>query len=181
MPGLVRSLAFAVVAALATAPWLLATAPWLGPSRSLALLVLGAAVAYVAWIAPTPRRALTAGGVAALLAGLGALFAPSFGVALAVAAAVVAVGRSVLVVRRAPARALALETGLLTVGLLAARLLAGPSPLDLALAVWGFFLVQSLYGLVGGGRRRPERPAGDAFELARRRALALIEGVPGPS
>lgn len=180
-PGFARSLAFAAAAGLAAVPWLLLAAPVVGRAWSVALLALGCAVAHVVWVAPNPRRALVAGGTTALLAALVALAAlplpPGAALTAAVlaAAVLVAVGRSVLLVRRPAARALALEAALLAGGLLAARFLAGPSPLDLGLAVWGFFLVQALYGLVGGGVPRREDAAGDPFERARRRALALME------
>lgn len=176
-PGLLRSLAFAAVAALAAVPWQLAVAPVVGFERSLALFAFASAVAYVASIAPSPRRAWVAGGWTALAAALGALLVPP-PAAIPVAAALLAVGRSVLLFRRPAVRALVVEAVLLAGGLLFARALAGPSPLDLALAVWGFFLVQSLFGLAGGGGPRRETTEGDPFERARQRAVALIEGMP---
>jgi hypothetical protein len=70
-----------------------------------------------------------------------------------------------------------METCLLAGGLGLSRFLAGPNPLQIALAIWGFFLVQSFFFLVGGVAERAEVAAGlDPFELARARALALLEG-----
>ena len=62
-------------------------------------------------------------------------------------------------------------------GLGLARFLAGPDTLQMAFAIWGFFLVQSFFFLVGGIAERVETTAGlDPFEVARSRALALMEG-----
>jgi len=52
------------------------------------------------------------------------------------------------------ARASVIETALVGAGLVFARLLAGRSPVALVLALWGFFLVQSLWLLVGDVRAR---------------------------
>jgi hypothetical protein len=46
-----------------------------------------------------------------------------------------------------------------------------------AFAIWGFFLVQSFFFLLGGVAERAATPAGlDPFEVARARAVALMEG-----
>jgi hypothetical protein len=69
------------------------------------------------------------------------------------------------------------ETCLLAGGLGLARFLAGPDTLQVAFAIWGFFLVQSFFFLLGGVAERAERPSGlDPFEVARARAVALMEG-----
>ena len=78
--------------------------------------------------------------------------------------------------RAEPARALVIEGGLLATGLALAHLLAGSGFLSLALAVWGFFLVQSLYFLMGGVGRRAEREeAIDPFERAHQQAVRLMD------
>ena len=75
------------------------------------------------------------------------------------------------------ARALVIETCLLAGGLALARFLAGPDTAQVAFAIWGFFLVQSFFFLLGGVAERAESTAGlDSFEVARARALALMEG-----
>jgi hypothetical protein len=59
-----------------------------------------------------------------------------------------------------------------------ARFLAAATPFATALAVWGFFLVQSVFFLVGGVQpRREPGPQPDPFEDAHARALALLDGV----
>lgn len=92
------------------------------------------------------------------------------------AALLVAVGRSVIVYRAPALRGLALESILIGAGLGLARGLLGPGVGSLALAVWGFFLVQSLYFWIPGIRTQDavERDA-DPFERARRRLLRVLE------
>jgi hypothetical protein len=63
------------------------------------------------------------------------------------------------------------------VGLLLARFLASPGLLGIALALWGFFLVQSVFFAIGGTHeRRPEAGALDPFDRAKRRMLEVLEG-----
>jgi len=176
-PALLRSLGFAAVAALAVVPWQLVSAPVVGFERSLAVFAFASVVAYLASIAPTPRRAWVVGGSVALAAVPGALLVP-LPAAIPAAAILLAVGRSVFLFQRSAVRAVVVEGVLLAGGLLFARTLSGPSLLDLALAVWGFFLVQSLFGLIGGGKPRREALGGDPFERARQRAMALMEEMP---
>jgi hypothetical protein len=71
------------------------------------------------------------------------------------------------------------ETLLLAGGLALARFLAGPDTLQVAFAIWGFFLAQSFFFLLGGVGER-SHDAGiaglDPFEVARARAVELMEG-----
>ncbi|MGH7803632.1 MAG: hypothetical protein ACREQJ_04740, partial [Candidatus Binatia bacterium] len=90
--------------------------------------------------------------------------------------AILAVGRSAFLYRAPAARAAVVEALLIGGGLLFARWLAGPSPLGMVAALWGFFLVQSIYFLIGGVRGRPVTGRRrDPFEEAHARALALLE------
>jgi hypothetical protein len=92
------------------------------------------------------------------------------------AALLVGVGRSVLVYRAPALRGLVVESILIGAGLGLAHGLVGSGVGSLALAVWGFFLVQSLYFWIPGIRvhRSSERSA-DPFERARRRLLRVLE------
>ena len=163
-----RSAGFAACAALGFLPWLVAGGP-------RALYLVGVASAYVAGLGgPIARRfpaaMLTAiAGGALLVAGDPAVLCVGLAVALAVA-------RSAFLYRAAPARAVVLETALAGGGLLFARLLAARSPLGMALAIWGFFLVQSFFFLLAGVRLR-EIATGhpDPFEAAHARAMEVIE------
>ena len=97
------------------------------------------------------------------------------GLALALAASVSFL-RSGLLYESRPARAWAFELLLTGGGLALAASLLGRSELTMALAIWGFFLVQSGFFLVGGVREAPAPTARpDPFEAAHARALALVE------
>jgi hypothetical protein len=82
--------------------------------------------------------------------------------------------RSGFLHRTAPARAVAVEAGLLVGGLLFARFLAAGS-LATTLAVWGFFLVQGCWFLVGGIVTRDDGRNPDPFEDACARATEVLE------
>ena len=175
--GFARSLLFAAVAAGAFPIFALFANPVLGRASALSLYLLGIAVVYVAGLAPRRSRAVVAAGLASALGAGVFLLAPSVGTVAAGAALVVGVCRSGLLYRSRRARALVAETILLAGGLALARFLAGPDTLQMAFAIWGFLLVQSFFFLLGGITERAEATAGlDPFEVARARALALIEG-----
>lgn len=177
---LLGSLAFAAFAALASIPWTMVTVPVLWPSRAVGLFVLAAAVLHVVWIAPSWPRGARIGALAALLAALVAVLAPGLTATVLGAAAILAVARSGFLYRAQPARALVLEVALIAGGLVFARVLGGPTSLGLALGIWGFFLVQSLFFVAGGVReRQAEASAVDPFERARRKALAVLEDPAG--
>jgi hypothetical protein len=169
------SLLFAVVAALGAVAWILAARPFFGTPMATALYAILVVLVYVVAIADSWSRgvriALLAGAVMAVLAL--ALRTPAG--LLVGAAATLALTRSGFLYRSKPARALLVEVALVVGGLLFARALLGPSPLGLALAVWGFFLIQSIFFLVGGVRRRqPDPPPIDPFEQARKRVHELM-------
>lgn len=175
-----RAIAFAALAAGGVLPWLVLARPILGAETALHAYLVGAAAAYLAGLARERGRAAVVFVVAAavgIAAGLATRTATELALALGV---LVAVGRSAFLYRSSPARAAAIETLLIGGGLVFARLLCGRSAAPLVLALWTFFLVQSLYFLMGGIRRRArsgrER---DAFQDAYGRAVALLErGVP---
>ncbi len=177
--GFARSLLFAAVAAGAFPVFALLANPILGRANVLSLYLLGIAVLYVVGLAPRRSRAVVAAGIASAL-GVGVLLlAPSLGTIAAGAALIVGVCRSGVLYRSRRARALLTETILLAGGLGLARFLAGPDTLQVAFAIWGFFLVQSFFFLLGGVAERADSggPAGlDPFEVARARAVALMEG-----
>jgi len=175
--GFGRSLLFAALAAGAFPVFALLANPVVGRTSALSLYLLGIAVIYLAGLAPRRSRAVVAAAVAAAL-GIGVfLLAPNVGTVATGAALTLGVGRSGVLYRSRRARALLAETLLLAGGLALARFLAGPGTLQVALAIWGFFLVQSFFFLLGGVAERAEARAGlDPFEVARARALALMEG-----
>ena len=175
--GFGRSLLFAALAAGAFPIFQLVASPVLGRAAALALYLLGIAALYAAGLAPRRSRAAAAFGIASALGACVFLLAPSAATVAGGAALTIGVCRSGVLYRSRPARALLTETCLLAGGLGLSRFLAGPEPLEIALAIWGFLLVQSVFFLIGGVAARADRPAGlDPFELARARALALLEG-----
>lgn len=172
------SLAFAVLAALGSVPWMIAASP-IGRSWALGTYSLGAAVVYLVWIAPSWRRGLAAGAGAGLGALVLALLTPMPTGAVMGAALVLATVRSGYLFRCRPARAFVVESVLAGGGLAFAGALADGSLLGLGLAFWGYFLLQSAFFLIGGFTERPaDGPRLDPFEVARRRALALMEDLP---
>ena len=175
--GFTRSLVFAAGAAGAFPVFALFANPILGRASALSLYLIGIAVLYVAGLTPRRSRSVAVVGIAAALGAGVFLLAPSVGTTAAGAALIVGVCRSGVLYRSRRARALVAETCLLAGGLGLARFLAGPDTLQVAFAVWGFFLVQSFFFLLGGVAERAEPPSGlDPFEVARARAVALMEG-----
>ncbi len=89
---------------------------------------------------------------------------------------VLSVARAALLRRTTPARAVAIEAALVGCGLAFARFLAASAAQPTALALWGFFLVQSCGFLVDGGERRPyDGRHPDAFEEAYARATEALD------
>ena len=170
------ALALGAVAALGSIPWTMIAGAFFGHFWAAAAYCLTAVVAYVVAIAPSWSRGFQIGTLAALLAAAVLVLAPWPSEAVASAALILAVLRSGFLYRSSPARALLIEGLLAGGGLLFASALAAPTPLGTALAVWGFFLVQSLFFVLGGVRARKEDEQGiDPFERARERALALLK------
>ena len=84
--------------------------------------------------------------------------------------------RSGLLYRSRPARSLLIEGFLIGFGLLFGGFLGGPSPIGMALGLWGFMLIQSLFVVIGGLETRPGTESeGDPFARARARATALMD------
>lgn len=173
-----RSLVFAALAALASTPWIIATTPVSGRGLALSGYGLGLLVLYILAIAPNRIQGIR---VAALAAGLalialvaGWLAASPFVVPLVLGTAALGLLRSGFLYRSRPGRSLLVESGLLLGGWLFAIFLAHGTILSLALGIWGFFLVQSLFFAIEGSGPVGEESARDPFEVARERALALL-------
>jgi hypothetical protein len=178
--GFGRSLLFAALAALGFVPFALAFAPIGGAAGALGAYALLAAVAYASGLPATARQRVGVGLGAAAAAALVWLIAPTPREAAFAAAALVAVVRSGILRRGGSLRAWAAEAFCALGSLGLARALLGPAPLDGALAVWGFFLAQSLFFLFGGlGHPATSPRSGDPFDVARARALAILESARG--
>jgi len=185
--GFGRSLAFAAVAAAACPLYLAFAGLLLGWKLAMATYVVALAALYVLGIASRPARGLAAA-AGVVLCGLAmlALGASGVGLAFGVAALLGALRSGLLCRGRAAggdafARRLAIEVGLLGGGLALAFHLGRSALAPEALAVWGFFMAQSAFFLIGGAEARAARrddeaaPDVDPFERAVRRAAALLD------
>ncbi len=172
------SLIVAAVSALCAIPYLMVARPILGAATAWSTCCVAIAVGYLITIAPNPARGIRIGLLAGAF-GLGIVFfSPGLSVTALGCAVLLGVMRSGFVFRAEPARALLIEGGLLAAGLALANVLAGAGVLSLAMAIWGFFLVQSLYFLLGGVGRRAEGEEGiDPFERAYKHAVGLMDDV----
>lgn len=170
------SVVFAAIAGAAWPAFALVAGPLLGSRAAFSLYLVGLTGVYVAGIAPTLARGIASAFVAVVIAvGVAAVAGASHAAALGAAIAL-GVARSGLLHRRGGGtRAIAIEALLLGGGLVLARFLMAPGVLGSALALWGFFLVQSAFFAIGGSPTREAAGVGDRFEAARRRALALLE------
>jgi hypothetical protein len=173
--GFGRAVGFALVAAGALLAAQVLLAPLLGARATLRGFAVASAVVYLAGLGPSWRRGAAAA-IAAGAAGLVLLALPiPVAQTAAAAAGLVAVGRSAILYRSRPLRALVLEVALTAGGLVLASRLVGGGIASLALAAWGYFLVQSLFFLVGGIEARPDPGPADPFERARAQLLALLD------
>jgi len=171
-----RSLLFGAVAAAGFVPFTILATPGLGRSGSLVVYALASAAVYLAGIGASRRQGFAA---ALIVAGAGtaaALFAPDPRDALLATGLLFGLCRSGLLYRSRFARALLLEGGLLGAGLGVAGQLLAASTFSAVLAVWAFFLVQSVFFLIGGVEARREEPGEhDPFDAAHSRVLAILE------
>ena len=170
-----KSLWFAAVSAGALPLWLLLARPILGADRAIGVYFVLAAAAYLGTIAPARGRALAVVTAATAVGGVAALLTRAPGELVLVLGVLVAVARSGFLYRCAPARGVAIEAIVAGGGLLFARFLFGPTVAALVLALWGFFLAQSLYFLLGGRHGAAVARHPDPFQDAYGRALALLD------
>lgn len=172
--GFARTLGFGAVAAAVLPVVVLALGPILGASTALGVSLVLATTGYLVVLTPGPRSKLAVG-FGALATG-GVAFAASSSVRelLLVLTLGVSLVRSGLLYRRRPLRAVLIEGVVVLGSLAAARFLATPGPLGAAIALWGWFVVQSFYFLLGGLTQRKLQPEGDAFEAARQRLEELL-------
>ena len=174
------SLLFAAAAAAGLPAAVTFAGPWLGGAGAAKLYVVVAAALYGVGVvegAGLRRRALA-------LAGLGSTVIALLPLGLAhsagLAAILVAVCRSGLQTSAQPLRALVLELLLGSAGLAAAAFLSSGGLRGLALAVWGYFLIQSAYFLIRARPGRAGTEASDPFERARVRLERLWLDSAGP-
>jgi hypothetical protein len=169
---------FAAVAGLGCVPFVLASTSRVGTGDALAAYALLTSVIYVGGVAAGPRRGWTAALAASLLASVVWLLPATARESTLAAAAILAVTRSGLACPGRGLRGWAIEALLAAVGLGLAAALGGASLLSFALAFWAFYLVQSVYFLIGGARERGAPDARvDPFDAARARAVSLMDNA----
>ena len=171
LEGLVRTLGFGLLAALAVIPWQLVLTVVVTPTRALSAYALLCACGFAVVVAPNLRAAFIAAVACAPLAIAAFVLAEGTGAALLAAALIAAFGRG-LSYRADAARTIASELVLLVLSLAAARLFGDGSPFGAALGLWSYFLVQSAFFLVLRPEPRAATAAGDPFEDAHARAVA---------
>lgn len=169
------TLAVAAIAALAIVPWLIAAAPVLGFSPALGVFAAFASAAYLFVIAPNPAPGLRAALLAGAAIGATSILLPGGSTRLLALLLVLGLVRSGFFFRRRPARALAVETALGLLSMLAVEWFAGHTVLSWAMAVWGLGLAQSLFFLAADIEVRDDAEQGDAFVGAHERAMRLLE------
>src|SRR4029453_4263686 len=172
-----RSVLFGAVAAAAWPLWLLLAFPTIGWSAAQAVYLIGVTVLYIAALSPSRPR----GFVAALPAPRGAgatgpagRSIPELVIGLA---ALLGIARSGFLLPTAAGRAVLREAVLLIGGRCFARLLVSTAVPSISLALWGFFLVQSVFFLFAD-TPRITAPEIDPFDAAYRRAIALLDRSP---
>jgi hypothetical protein len=170
-----RSVLFGAVAAAGWPLWLLLAFPVLGRSMAQPFYLIAVTVLYIAALAPSRPRGFVAAAIAALAAAAMALAVGSFPELVIALAVVLGVARSGFLLPTAPARGVLREAVLLIGGLCFARLLVSTTVPSVSLALWGFFLVQSVLFLFADTPRRAAAPEVDPFDAACRRAVALLD------
>ena len=170
-----RGLLFALFAGLGVFLWLILAGPVLGYARAATWYGLGLLPWYALVIAPQPRLGVSAFLVAAVLAVPAAIFAPEPLFVFALTPFVLGIVRSAILFPRPFARALFLEgcCNLLAVG--AAAFFYDSSVVGTTFALWAFWLLQAGFALAPGDPVATLEAAGDPFQTARARALAVLE------
>jgi hypothetical protein len=173
--NLAGGLLFAAVAGLATVAYSLIVPPLVGFGAAWLWWCLCLTACYLVAIAPNLRRGIRIGVLSAVL-GVGIyLLAPGFSAAMLAMAVLLGLMRSGFLFPRRLGRAVAVELGLGSGAGLLAGSLVGPSSLSLGIAVWSFFLVQSLFFVIGGLEVWRPGSTEDPFDKAHRQAVRLME------
>lgn len=171
------SLVFAALAAAGLPVAVTFAGALFGAEPTVRLYAIGAAGAYAIALVPDRSRRVAALAFAVFAGAILAVLPLGLRDTALGAASIVAFARGVLLARNHPLRALAIEIVLGVAGLAAAAHFARGGLLALCLAVWGYFLVQSGWFLIGASAGAGERER-DPFERARARLQRLLEDDP---
>jgi hypothetical protein len=173
-----RGLLFALFAGLGVFLWLILAGPFLGYARAATWYGLGLLPGYALIIAPDLRRGVSACLLAAALTVPAALFAPGPLYVFAITPFVLGIVRSAVLFPRPFARALFLEACCNLLAVAVAAFFYDASVVGTTFALWAFWLLQAGFALAPGEPEARLAAAGDPFEAARARALAVLEGRP---
>jgi len=176
--GLLRGVLFALIAGLGVLFWSLVVGPIIGREPAAAFYAVALVPVYALVVAPNVRRGVAALSLAAALALPVLCFDTGPKLALAVTPFVLGIVRSAVLFPRPLVRALFLELCVSVAALLVAAFFHDPSPIGTTFAVWAFWLVQAGFALAPGEPAPAREAAADRFELARARALAILERGP---
>ena len=187
MSGFTRTLGYGAFASAVLPLAVLALSPVIGAAAALGLYGVFAVAGYLAVLVTGGARRRVGLACGSLAVGLAA-WAVSESVSQLLVLLTVAVGlaRSGLVLRhQSSLRGAVIEVVVFVGALLAARFLATPGLVGSAIALWGWFVVQSFAFLLGSiGRRRP-RVGGDQISSSaawcatkRRRRVASASSSP---
>lgn len=172
-----QSVLFGAVAAAAFAPFALIFSPWFGVQWALVGFAAGVIPFYLTGLGNTRRRGFAAALFASALIAAIAIFDAAPREALVGVALALGLARSGLAHPGAFVRSVLVESLLLVVGLSVAATLIGGSTLSVVLAIWAFFLVQSVFFLVSRTNSMAECELVDPFDEARDRAIAILDDV----
>jgi hypothetical protein len=172
-----RSLAFAALAAAGLPVAVTFAGALFGAESAARLYAIAAAGIYAAGLSPDRSRRVAALAFAVLAGCVLALLPLDLRATAVGAAGIVAFARGVLLAEGRTLRALAIEAVFGAAGLATAAHFARGGLFALCLAIWGYFLVQSGYFLIGGRDARGES-ARDPFDRARAWLLRLLEDDP---
>ena len=169
-----RSLLFAALAAGGLPAARLLLDPIVGSALATHGYLVMVAGLYAMAIAPSHRRGVAGAGFVTLLGAaivLAGARTPELALGLAGG---VAVARSRLLYPTRAMRSIAVELALGLGGLLVAQWFARSGVLGESLALWGYWLVQSVYFPLGGVSPGGRAARGDPFDDARERLQCLI-------
>jgi hypothetical protein len=171
-----RALGFAVLAAALTVPVLIAGAFNFGYEGTLLAYMLLLTPISLFVTAPDLRAGLRVGFVTGAVAVVLLCSVARVESALLGALVTLAIGRSLLAGPRPLARVLFFEIALGALAFAAFAAFRDQRLIGDALAVWGFWLVQSGFALIAHSAEAHEQVAVDAFDAARTAAERLMQG-----
>jgi hypothetical protein len=173
-----RSLAFAALAAAGLPVAVTFAGALFGAESAVRLYAIAAAGAYGIGLCPDRSRRVAALAFAAFAGAILALLPLDLSATAVGAAGIVAFVRGVVLADRRTLRAIAVEAVFGAAGLAVAAHFARGGLFALCLAIWGYFLVQSGWFLIGGHAVGAGEIARDPFDRARARLLRLLEDDP---